>query len=103
MKENNTFHFQVCIKFLTLQKNRLTFETFCSWFLSEPTSFYPQDLKKELDDLLQEKIENPHPVDWNNTKSTDTALLTAIIDLITTQENETARNSAPRFQSEEYS
>ncbi|XP_015668502.1 ATP-dependent DNA/RNA helicase DHX36 [Protobothrops mucrosquamatus] len=61
-----------------------------------------KDLKKELDDLLQEKIENPQPVDWNNTKSRDTAVLTAIIDLITTQENETARNFAPRFQNEEY-
>ncbi|KAH0624092.1 hypothetical protein JD844_007453 [Phrynosoma platyrhinos] len=62
-----------------------------------------KDLKKELDDLLQEKIENPQPVDWNNTKSRDTAVLTAIIDLITTQENETARNFAPRFQNEQYS
>lgn len=65
--------------------------------------FYLQDLKKELDDLLQEKIENPHPVDWNKTKSRDTAVLTAIIDLITTQENETARNFAPRFEKELYS
>ncbi|XP_044288660.1 ATP-dependent DNA/RNA helicase DHX36 [Varanus komodoensis] len=62
-----------------------------------------KDLKQELDDLLQEKIENPQPVDWNNTKSRDTAVLTAIIDLITTQENETARNYAPRFQNEQYS
>ncbi|XP_034295065.1 ATP-dependent DNA/RNA helicase DHX36 [Pantherophis guttatus] len=61
-----------------------------------------KDLKKELDDLLQEKIENPQPVDWNNTKSRDTAVLTAIIDLITTQENETARNFAPHFQNEQY-
>uniref|UniRef100_A0A8D0B798 ATP-dependent DNA/RNA helicase DHX36 n=1 Tax=Salvator merianae TaxID=96440 RepID=A0A8D0B798_SALMN len=62
-----------------------------------------KDLKNELDDLLQEKIEKPHPVDWNNTKSRDTAVLTAIIDLITTQENETARNSASRFQNEQNS
>ncbi|XP_026557436.1 ATP-dependent RNA helicase DHX36 [Pseudonaja textilis] len=61
-----------------------------------------KDLKKELDDLLQEKIENPQPVDWNDTKSRDTAVLTAIIDLITTQENETARNFAPHFQNEQY-
>ncbi|KAM3834604.1 ATP-dependent DNA/RNA helicase DHX36 isoform 2-T2 [Vipera latastei] len=61
-----------------------------------------KDLKKELDDLLQEKIENPQPVDWNNTKSRDTAVLTAIIDLITTQEKETARNFVPHFQNEEY-
>ncbi|KFV03270.1 putative ATP-dependent RNA helicase DHX36, partial [Tauraco erythrolophus] len=57
-----------------------------------------KNLRQELDDLLQEKIENPHPVDWNDTKSRDTAVLTAIIDLITTQENESARNYAPRFQ-----
>ncbi|XP_048362008.1 ATP-dependent DNA/RNA helicase DHX36 [Sphaerodactylus townsendi] len=62
-----------------------------------------KDLKRELDDLLQEKIENPHPVDWNNTEARDTAVLTAIIDLITTQENETARNFAPRFQNEQFS
>ncbi|XP_060623657.2 ATP-dependent DNA/RNA helicase DHX36 isoform X1 [Anolis sagrei] len=62
-----------------------------------------KDLKKELDDLLQEKIENPQPVDWNSNESRDTAVLTAIIDLITTQENESARNFAPRFQHEQYS
>uniref|UniRef100_A0A7M4FV47 RNA helicase n=1 Tax=Crocodylus porosus TaxID=8502 RepID=A0A7M4FV47_CROPO len=62
-----------------------------------------KNLRSELDDLLQEKIENPHPVDWNDTKSRDTAVLTAIIDLITTQENESARNFAPRFQNEHYS
>uniref|UniRef100_A0A8C3T5K3 ATP-dependent DNA/RNA helicase DHX36 n=1 Tax=Chelydra serpentina TaxID=8475 RepID=A0A8C3T5K3_CHESE len=62
-----------------------------------------KDLRRELDDLLQEKIENPHPVDWNDTKSRDTAVLTAIIDLITTQENESPRNYAPRFQNERYS
>ncbi|XP_066413213.1 ATP-dependent DNA/RNA helicase DHX36 isoform X1 [Molothrus aeneus] len=60
-------------------------------------------LRKELDDLLQEKIESPHPVDWNDIKSRDTAVLTAIIDLITTQENEGVRNFAPRFQGERYS
>ncbi|XP_038002186.1 ATP-dependent DNA/RNA helicase DHX36 [Motacilla alba alba] len=60
-------------------------------------------LRKELDDLLQEKIENPHPVDWNDIKCRDTAVLTAIIDLITTQENEGVRNFAPRFQGERYS
>ncbi|NWV60216.1 DHX36 helicase, partial [Malurus elegans] len=62
-----------------------------------------KDLRKELDDLLQEKIENPHPVDWNDTKSRDTAMLTAIIDLITTQENEDIKNFAPRFQGERHS
>ncbi|XP_015493282.1 ATP-dependent DNA/RNA helicase DHX36 [Parus major] len=60
-------------------------------------------LRQELDDLLQEKIESPHPVDWNDIKSRDTAVLTAIIDLITTQENEGVRNFAPRFQGERYS
>ncbi|NWZ15495.1 DHX36 helicase, partial [Agelaius phoeniceus] len=60
-------------------------------------------LRKELDDLLQEKIESPRPVDWNDIKSRDTAVLTAIIDLITTQENEGVRNFAPRFQGERYS
>ncbi|NXD48760.1 DHX36 helicase, partial [Corvus moneduloides] len=62
-----------------------------------------KNLRQELDDLLQEKIENPHPVDWNDIKSRDTAVLTAIIDLITTQENEGFRNFAPRFQGERYS
>ncbi|NWT78743.1 DHX36 helicase, partial [Lanius ludovicianus] len=62
-----------------------------------------KNLREELDDLLQEKIENPHPVDWNDIKSRDTAVLTAIIDLITTQENEGVRNFAPRFQGERYS
>uniref|UniRef100_A0A8D2MXV8 ATP-dependent DNA/RNA helicase DHX36 n=1 Tax=Zonotrichia albicollis TaxID=44394 RepID=A0A8D2MXV8_ZONAL len=60
-------------------------------------------LRKELDDLLQEKIESPHPVDWDDIQSRDTAVLTAIIDLITTQENEGVRNFAPRFQGERYS
>uniref|UniRef100_A0A8C5IEW1 RNA helicase n=1 Tax=Junco hyemalis TaxID=40217 RepID=A0A8C5IEW1_JUNHY len=60
-------------------------------------------LRKELDDLLQEKIESPQPVDWDDIQSRDTAVLTAIIDLITTQENEGVRNFAPRFQGERYS
>lgn len=42
-------------------------------------------------------------MDWNDIKCRDTAVLTAIIDLITTQENEAARNFAPRFQGERYS
>ncbi|NXA66531.1 DHX36 helicase, partial [Mohoua ochrocephala] len=62
-----------------------------------------KNLRQELDDLLQEKIENPQPVEWNDIKSRDTAVLTAIIDLITTQENEGVRNFAPRFQGERYS
>ncbi|XP_038624544.1 ATP-dependent DNA/RNA helicase DHX36 [Tachyglossus aculeatus] len=62
-----------------------------------------KELRKELDVLLQEKIENPHPVDWKDTQSRDCAVLTAILDLIKTQENETARNFAPRFQDDYYS
>ncbi|XP_028276111.1 ATP-dependent DNA/RNA helicase DHX36 [Parambassis ranga] len=45
-----------------------------------------KSLKKELDSLLQEKIRNPAPVDWQNRESKDCAVITAIIDLITTQE-----------------
>ncbi|XP_058490743.1 ATP-dependent DNA/RNA helicase DHX36 [Solea solea] len=54
-----------------------------------------KSLKKELDSLLEEKIRNPSPVDWNNRQSKDCAVITAIIDLITTQEKST---SAPRGQ-----
>uniref|UniRef100_A0A3P9HF04 ATP-dependent DNA/RNA helicase DHX36 n=1 Tax=Oryzias latipes TaxID=8090 RepID=A0A3P9HF04_ORYLA len=45
-----------------------------------------KSLKRELDSLLQEKISNPAPVDWQNRQSKDCAVITAIIDLITTQE-----------------
>uniref|UniRef100_A0A3Q3LYH6 ATP-dependent DNA/RNA helicase DHX36 n=1 Tax=Mastacembelus armatus TaxID=205130 RepID=A0A3Q3LYH6_9TELE len=45
-----------------------------------------KNLKKELDSLLEEKIRNSAPVDWQNRKSKDCAVITAIIDLITTQE-----------------
>lgn len=45
-----------------------------------------QNLKKELDSLLEEKIRCPAPVDWQNRQSKDCAVITAIIDLITTQE-----------------
>ncbi|KAM9318436.1 ATP-dependent DNA/RNA helicase DHX36 [Pholidichthys leucotaenia] len=45
-----------------------------------------KNLKKELDSLLQEKIRNPAPVDWQNRQSKDCAVITAIIDLITTQD-----------------
>ncbi|CAN9511472.1 unnamed protein product [Ophioblennius macclurei] len=48
-----------------------------------------KSLKKELDSLLQEKICNPAPVDWQNRQSKDCAVITAIIDLITTQEKQT--------------
>uniref|UniRef100_A0A8D3CD66 RNA helicase n=1 Tax=Scophthalmus maximus TaxID=52904 RepID=A0A8D3CD66_SCOMX len=54
-----------------------------------------KSLKKELDSLLEEKIRNPAPVDWENRQSKDCAVITAIIDLITTQEKPTApRNYA---------
>uniref|UniRef100_A0A669DQ63 ATP-dependent DNA/RNA helicase DHX36 n=1 Tax=Oreochromis niloticus TaxID=8128 RepID=A0A669DQ63_ORENI len=63
-----------------------------------------KSLKKELDSLLQDKICNPAPVDWQNRQSKDCAVITAIIDLITTQEKPTGSNrgygrtwaSAPR-------
>lgn len=48
--------------------------------------FNGQSLKKELDSLLEEKILNPAPVDWQNSQSKDCAVISAIIDLITTQE-----------------
>uniref|UniRef100_A0A5F8HEV5 ATP-dependent DNA/RNA helicase DHX36 n=2 Tax=Monodelphis domestica TaxID=13616 RepID=A0A5F8HEV5_MONDO len=62
-----------------------------------------KELRKELDALLQEKIENPHPVDWKETQSRDCAVLSAILDLIKTQENGTPRNFSPRFQDGYYS
>ncbi|XP_074534892.1 ATP-dependent DNA/RNA helicase DHX36 [Halichoeres trimaculatus] len=43
-------------------------------------------LKQELESLLEEKIRCPAPVDWQNRQSKDCAVITAIIDLITTQE-----------------
>ncbi|KAF0030351.1 hypothetical protein F2P81_017082 [Scophthalmus maximus] len=68
-----------------------------------------KSLKKELDSLLEEKIRNPAPVDWENRQSKDCAVITAIIDLITTQEKPTGNtqihgrpwassSSAPRGQ-----
>ncbi|OWK06217.1 DHX36 [Cervus elaphus hippelaphus] len=57
-----------------------------------------KELRKELDILLQEKIESPHPVDWKDTKSRDCAVLSAIIDLIKTQETAAPRSLPPRFQ-----
>lgn len=50
---------------------------------------FSQSLKKELDSLLEEKIRNPAPVDWQSRQSKDCAVITAIIDLITTQEKPT--------------
>ncbi|XP_061072655.1 ATP-dependent DNA/RNA helicase DHX36 isoform X2 [Conger conger] len=55
-----------------------------------------KNLKKELDSLLQERIKNPQPVDWSDTKSKDCAVISAIIDLITTQESDSGRGAAPR-------
>ncbi|KAJ8280492.1 hypothetical protein GJAV_G00055500 [Gymnothorax javanicus] len=55
-----------------------------------------KNLKKELDSLLQERIKNPQPVDWGDTKSKDCAVISAIIDLITTQESNSGRGAAPR-------
>ena len=54
-----------------------------------PFLSFPQSLKKELDSLLEEKIRNPAPVDWQNRQSKDCAVISAIIDLITTQEKPT--------------
>ncbi|XP_077104241.1 ATP-dependent DNA/RNA helicase DHX36 isoform X1 [Siphateles boraxobius] len=45
-----------------------------------------KELRKELDVLLEEKIKSPLPVDWNDRRSKDCAVISAIIDLITTQE-----------------
>ncbi|XP_048066763.1 ATP-dependent DNA/RNA helicase DHX36 isoform X2 [Megalobrama amblycephala] len=45
-----------------------------------------KELRKELDMLLEEKIKSPRPVDWNDRQSKDCAVISAIIDLITTQE-----------------
>ncbi|XP_066541887.1 ATP-dependent DNA/RNA helicase DHX36 [Hoplias malabaricus] len=46
-----------------------------------------KNLKKELDVLLEEKIKQPRPVDWSDHSSKDCAVISAIIDLITTQES----------------
>lgn len=49
-----------------------------------------QNLKKELDLLLEEKIKRPRPVDWSDRASSDCAVISAIVDLITTQETATS-------------
>lgn len=59
------------------------------WLTFLSCLFFKQSLKKELDSLLEEKIRNPAPVDWQNRQSKDCAVITAIIDLITTQEKPT--------------
>ncbi|TSK38403.1 ATP-dependent RNA helicase DHX36 [Bagarius yarrelli] len=53
-----------------------------------------KNLKKELDLLLEEKIKRPCPVDWSDRTSKDCAVISAIIDLITTQES-TAPSQQP--------
>lgn len=60
-----------------------------------------KDLKKELDVLLEEKIKSPHPVDWKDQQSKDCAVISAIIDLITTQETsagDPSKDSQPVYQ-----
>ncbi|XP_043926451.1 ATP-dependent DNA/RNA helicase DHX36 [Protopterus annectens] len=64
----------------------------------EKTAHLVKELKKELDDLLKEKIENPQPVDWRDTQSRDCAVLSAIVDLITTQESIAGRKCDTSFQ-----
>ncbi|XP_034024153.1 ATP-dependent DNA/RNA helicase DHX36 [Thalassophryne amazonica] len=58
------------------------------------TAHLVKGLKRELDSLLEEKIRNPAPVDWQNRQSKDCAVITAIIDLITTQETPAGGNVA---------
>ena len=51
-----------------------------------------QELREELDKLLEEKITNPGVTNWN-ANSKEGALLTAIINLVTTEEKQNQRNS----------
>ncbi|XP_057695441.1 ATP-dependent DNA/RNA helicase DHX36 isoform X2 [Corythoichthys intestinalis] len=55
------------------------------------TAHLVKSLKQELHSLLEDKIRRPAPVDWQNRQSKDCAVITAIIDLITTQETTAAR------------
>uniref|UniRef100_A0AAY4CT35 ATP-dependent DNA/RNA helicase DHX36 n=1 Tax=Denticeps clupeoides TaxID=299321 RepID=A0AAY4CT35_9TELE len=48
-----------------------------------------KNLRRELDILLEEKIKNPKPVDWSDRGSKDCAVISAMVDLITTQEKDT--------------
>lgn len=52
-----------------------------------------KNLRKELHRLLEEKIKSPRPVDWRDRSSKDCAVITAIIDLITTQEADSRGSS----------
>ncbi|XP_072551465.1 ATP-dependent DNA/RNA helicase DHX36 [Salminus brasiliensis] len=56
-----------------------------------------KNLKKELDLLLEEKIKQPCPVDWSDRSSKDCAVISAIVDLITTQESPGATSSQEPF------
>ncbi|XP_077396874.1 ATP-dependent DNA/RNA helicase DHX36 isoform X2 [Festucalex cinctus] len=58
------------------------------------TAHLVKSLKRELDSLLEDKIRRPAPVDWQNQRSKDCAVITAIIDLITTQETTTTTAAA---------
>ena len=51
-----------------------------------------QELRKERDKLLQEKIINPGVTDWS-ANSKEGALLNAIINLVTTEEEKSRRMS----------
>uniref|UniRef100_A0A9L0S1E5 RNA helicase n=1 Tax=Equus caballus TaxID=9796 RepID=A0A9L0S1E5_HORSE len=66
-------------------------------------AYLVKELRKELDILLQEKIESPRPVDWKDTESRDCAVLSAITDLIKTQEEAAPRSFPPRLQDGYYS
>ncbi|XP_063061354.1 ATP-dependent DNA/RNA helicase DHX36 [Engraulis encrasicolus] len=52
-----------------------------------------KSLRKELDSLLEEKIKTPKPVDWNDRSSKDCAVISAIIDLLSTQEADSRQQS----------
>ncbi|XP_030622208.1 ATP-dependent DNA/RNA helicase DHX36 [Chanos chanos] len=56
-----------------------------------------KNLRKELDILLEEKIKRPKPVDWSDRASKDCAVISAIIDLITTQESDGTRKASQHW------
>uniref|UniRef100_A0AAY4CQP5 ATP-dependent DNA/RNA helicase DHX36 n=1 Tax=Denticeps clupeoides TaxID=299321 RepID=A0AAY4CQP5_9TELE len=53
-----------------------------------------KNLRRELDILLEEKIKNPKPVDWSDRGSKDCAVISAMVDLITTQEKDSSSSSS---------
>ncbi|XP_076851120.1 ATP-dependent DNA/RNA helicase DHX36 [Brachyhypopomus gauderio] len=78
---------------ISIQKEQETI-TVDEWIIFQsPTriAHLVKKLKEELDVLLEEKIRQPCPVDWDDRSSSDCAVISAIIDLITTQE--TARGA----------